>query len=496
MPFSRTDRRDLLRGVAFLTPNILGFLAFTLVPLTLSLALAFTNWDLRLHNMFKDAPLKFVGLENFRRLLSEVDFWQYLGNTLFLMMVLPLGVAGSLFLAILLSKDLRGGSRSVWGWLIAGALLICGVGGLLMAGAGATSMTILIGGLLGTILLTGTLGRSSVYRTLYYLPSFTAGVAIYILWKKLYGPHTGPINNALRPVVDRLTSAVNAIPAGWLQGATWACTGLMVLLLLFGARRMLVLWIDGEAGWLSAALGAVLLVLPAALAPRWSAQAGAGWSIAVAAAVVIVAGLVWAAFRRRDFTCAADEGIGHALMLCGILMVGQFVLTGVGNVLYHLPAMASGAEGMEPPKWLSTYHWAKPSFMIIGFWAAVGSQNMILYLAGISNIPPELNEAADIDGASPVQRFWNVTWPQLAPVTFFIVIMSMIYGLQGGFEVARTLTEGGPDGSTTTLSYFIYIEGFQTGRLGYASAIAWTLFALVFTATIFNWRFGNRYVND
>ncbi len=167
MPFSRTDRRNLLRGVAFLTPNILGFLAFTLVPLTLSLALAFTNWDLRLHNMFKDAPLKFVGLENFRRLLSEVDFWQYLGNTLFLMMALPLGVAGSLFLAILLSKDLRGGSRSVWGWLVAGALLICGVGGLLMAGAGATSMTILISGLLGTILLTGTLGRSSVYRTLY-----------------------------------------------------------------------------------------------------------------------------------------------------------------------------------------------------------------------------------------------------------------------------------------------------------------------------------------
>ncbi len=74
--------------------------------------------------------------------------------------------------------------------------------------------------------------------------------------------------------------------------------------------------------------------------------------------------------------------------------------------------------------------------------------------------------------------------------------MSMIYGLRGGFEIARTMTEGGPDGATTTLAYYIYQEGFQTGALGYASAIAWTLFALVFAVTLFNWQFGNRYVNE
>ena len=74
--------------------------------------------------------------------------------------------------------------------------------------------------------------------------------------------------------------------------------------------------------------------------------------------------------------------------------------------------------------------------------------------------------------------------------------MSVIGGLQGGFEMARTMTKGGPFGSTTTLSYFIYNEGFNTGRLGYASSIAWTLFAMVFTATMLNWKFGSRYVND
>ena len=134
--------------------------------------------------------------------------------------------------------------------------------------------------------------------------------------------------------------------------------------------------------------------------------------------------------------------------------------------------------------------------MIMGLWGAIGSNNMLLYLAGLSNIPTDLYEAADIDGASSFQRFWHITWPQLAPITFFIFIMSVIGGLQGGFEMARTMTQGGPFGSTTTLSYFIYNEGFTTGRLGYASGIAWTLFGMVFTVTMLNWKFGSRYVND
>jgi multiple sugar transport system permease protein len=134
--------------------------------------------------------------------------------------------------------------------------------------------------------------------------------------------------------------------------------------------------------------------------------------------------------------------------------------------------------------------------MIMMLWMAIGSNNMILYLAGLSNISPELYEAAEIDGASTFQKFWNVTWPQLAPVTFFIFVMSMIHGLQGGFEIARTMTEGGPAGATTTMSYSVYIEGFETGRLGYASAVAWALFLLVATVTLFNFKFGNRNTND
>jgi multiple sugar transport system permease protein len=154
------------------------------------------------------------------------------------------------------------------------------------------------------------------------------------------------------------------------------------------------------------------------------------------------------------------------------------------------------SKGFDPPNWLGDYGWAKPALMIVALWGAIGSNNMILYLAGLSNIPPELYEAADMDGASALQRFWQITWPQLAPVTFFIGVMGVIEGLQGGFEMARAMTNGGPAGSTTTLSYFIFTEGFETGRLGYASAVAWILFLLVFVFSIINFRFGNRSAND
>jgi multiple sugar transport system permease protein len=139
---------------------------------------------------------------------------------------------------------------------------------------------------------------------------------------------------------------------------------------------------------------------------------------------------------------------------------------------------------------------ARDALNFMGIWVLIGGNNMLLYLAALTNVPPELYEAADIDGASRWQRFWSVTWPQLAPTTFFIVVISTIGGLQGGFEVARVMTEGGPAGTTTTLAYYIYIKAFQEFQMGYASAIAWILFAMIFVMTMVNWRFGSQALND
>ena len=125
-------------------------------------------------------------------------------------------------------------------------------------------------------------------------------------------------------------------------------------------------------------------------------------------------------------------------------------------------------------------------------WASVGGFNMILYLAGLQNIPPELYEAADMDGAGWWSQLRHITVPQLAPTTFFILVTSIIGGLQGGFEAAYVMTGGGPEGSTTTVSYYIYTQAYEQLEVGYAATISMALFFLIFVATLINWRYGGQ----
>lgn len=151
------------------------------------------------------------------------------------------------------------------------------------------------------------------------------------------------------------------------------------------------------------------------------------------------------------------------------------------------------AIGIAGPNWLQSVGWAKPALILMGLWTAAGGSSMIIYLAGLQNIPPELYEAAHIDGAAGWARFRHVTWPMLAPTTFFIFTMSVIGGFQGGFNAAYVMTGGGPAGSTTTIAYQIYNVAY-TGELlmGYGCAIAWVLFVMVFAVTILNWRTGGQ----
>jgi multiple sugar transport system permease protein len=493
MRYSRKDLRDTLVGVAFLTPNICGFLAFTFVPLVISLFMAFTNWNLELHNVFRDTPLQFVGFANFQQLLAEKDFYKYLGNTLFLMMGIPFGVGGSLVSALLLSSDFRGGNRRIWVQVIAMIGLIVGCMAMVLTGMGSTAMTILICGLAGVVLLSGSLGGQTVYRTLFYFPHFTAGVATFILWKKLYSPETGPINYALRPLLDRLAPLFQSVSPSSAYAMGGVLSAMMLILLLLSLLRASRLWREGELGSLSGTLAVVIFSLPVALTARWTPFHEVRWVYWLLLCMMWV-GYAGHMVRGRRYKAVSDRGMADAILISGAVMVLCLILTGLTRLVCVLPTMAM--DGLEPPKWISDYSWAKPSIMIMGFWAAIGSNNMLLYLAGLSGVPTELYEAADIDGANSLQRFWHVTWPQLANVTFFILVMAVINGLQGGFEMARTMTQGGPFHATTTLSYYIYTEGFATGRLGYASAVSWALFALVLSVTLVNWKFGNRYTNE
>ncbi len=145
----------------------------------------------------------------------------------------------------------------------------------------------------------------------------------------------------------------------------------------------------------------------------------------------------------------------------------------------------------NPPQWLSSTVWAKPAIMIMWIWKGAG-YSMLLYLAGLQGIPPQLYEAADIDGANGWQKFWNITWPLLGPTNFFIIIMSVIGGFQAFGEI-YVMTGGGPAGSTTTIVYYIYNNAFQWFKMGYASSISWFLFIIIFTVTLFQWKYaGNK----
>ncbi len=531
MSFSKKDFKDSAVGIAFLLPNILGFLSFTVIPLVMSIYMAFTDWNLEMHNFFRQEPIRWVGFDNFVTLFREPDFLQYFGNTFFLMMGIPFGVGGSLVAALLLNMEFNSnGKRRLWHTMIITAVMVASSAVLVVLGLGGTAMMLLIISLLGSIFIIGSLGGKTIYRTLFYFPYFTSGVATYILWKRLYNPLTGPINNVLRPILDELSPVARHIApfCDWLGIILFAFVGLFFLLMV---RRKLKLWRDGELGHLSLGLGMVVLSLPLAFSwlwcsPAWSKflnfqaavaaaagkngpsmeglfGAGAPWLAWLSGCFLVVGWLIMAftVIRGRDYRSLLDRGIGDSTLVDGGVMVLSFAFIGFGCVLWALPSMVfnlngTPTPGLMPPQWLADYYWAKPAIMIMGFWGAIGSNNLLLYLAGLSGVPQELYEASDIDGASSWQRFWHITWPQLANVTFFIMIMAIIGGLQGGFEMARVMTNGGPAGSTTTLAYYIYTQGFATGRLGYASAVSWLLFLLVFSVTMFNWKFGNRYTNE
>jgi len=168
----------------------------------------------------------------------------------------------------------------------------------------------------------------------------------------------------------------------------------------------------------------------------------------------------------------------------GILLLWRFLYDGnsglINSGLAHI--------GITGPDWLRSFEWSKPAIMTMGLWASIGGTNMVLYLAGLQNISPELYEAAEIDGASPFRQFLNITIPMLAPTTFFVLVTSIIGGFQGEFDSAYVMTKGGPDGATTPLSYYIYRHAFEWFNMGYAAAIAVIMFALIFVATLINWK--------
>jgi multiple sugar transport system permease protein len=128
----------------------------------------------------------------------------------------------------------------------------------------------------------------------------------------------------------------------------------------------------------------------------------------------------------------------------------------------------------HPPGWSTSTTWSMPTIIIVGTWREMG-YFMLLFLAGLQTIPPELHDAARVDGASAWQRFRNVTLPYLRPTTFFVTVILTIWSLKV-FDLILVMTNGGPGQSTLVLSQYIYKTGFENSEFGYASAVSVALF--------------------
>ncbi len=135
-----------------------------------------------------------------------------------------------------------------------------------------------------------------------------------------------------------------------------------------------------------------------------------------------------------------------------------------------------------------------PAIIVYGVWQHTGL-NLVIYLAGLANVPAEMQEAARVDGAGPWRVFWRITWPLLSPTTYFLLFINLI----GSFKVfvpvyVFTGGSGGPDNAAITIGYYLYRQAFAFFHAGYAAAISVALFVLILVLTGAQMRFFSRRV--
>ncbi len=147
--------------------------------------------------------------------------------------------------------------------------------------------------------------------------------------------------------------------------------------------------------------------------------------------------------------------------------------------------------GIHGPKWLSDPNWALPTIIFTSLWGIGGG--MLVYLAGLQSVPTHLYEAAELDGAGAWQKFVHITLPMTSPVIFFSLLMGMIGSWQV-FTAGYVMTSGGPANSTLFYVLYLYRNGWQYFKMGYASALAWVLCVIILLLTLLVFRTSGRWV--
>jgi multiple sugar transport system permease protein len=184
---------------------------------------------------------------------------------------------------------------------------------------------------------------------------------------------------------------------------------------------------------------------------------------------------------RTAFYLPAITPLVIATLLWKWLYNGDYGLLNYYLLKFHVVS--------APVQFLSESALAMPAVIVMQIWLNIGF-NMVVYLAGLQAIPAELYEAAEVDGASPWQRLRRITLPLLLPTTVFLLVFQTILGMQT-FDQIFVMTSGGPPGpggATTTVTYYIWLNAFQYLKMGKASALAWTLFIVVFGLSLVQFR--------
>jgi len=185
-------------------------------------------------------------------------------------------------------------------------------------------------------------------------------------------------------------------------------------------------------------------------------------------------------YRTVFYLPAVTSGVAVALLWIW-LFNPQF-----GLINYLLRSI-----GLPAPGWLSDPLWSKPAFIVMSLWGVGGTA--VIFLAGLQGVSRSLYEAAEIDGANTVQRFWNITVPMMTPVIFFNLIMGIIGSFQV-FTQAYVMTGGGPQDSTLFYVLYLFRQGFGQLKMGYAAAMAWLLFIIILILTVIQFRMADRWV--
>jgi multiple sugar transport system permease protein len=225
--------------------------------------------------------------------------------------------------------------------------------------------------------------------------------------------------------------------------------------------------------------------------------------------------LFWKSLKITCIYTFSYVSLDLILALFIALLLNQHIWgVGVFRTIYYLPSVLAGVAyvvmwmwvfnpqaglfntvlgyvGIQGPRWLQDPKWALPALIIMSLWGV--GRSMVIYLAGLQDIPHSLYEAAKIDGANRWQEFWNITLPLLTPSILFNLVFGIIMTFQS-FTNVYVATNGGPLNSTLFYVVYLYRKAFEHLAMGYASALAWILFLIVLGCTLIIFRSSGRWV--